>query len=612
MNLWKQFSLSRLFGNRTSPARSRKPRSQPARFRPGLLALEDRTVPSADLFAQATVLDGRFASGTGNTDLAGGETGEPAHAGDSGSTTSIWWQWTAPASGTVEVNTFGSDYDTLLGVYVGSSVEALEEVASNDDADSSQSQVLFEAVAGTTYRIAVDGFGDATGNVVLHLGMTQSNDNFANATVVTGGTVLGSNAASTGELGEPAAFDTSMPINSVWWSWTASAGGATEINTFGSDFDTQLAVYTGSSVGSLTLVVANDDSGGLQSQVFFNAAAGVTYYIAVDGFLNETGTITLNLPATELENNPPVIGTQSFSINENSFGGTVVGAVAASDPDGHSLSYFITGGNDAGLFFINPTTGVISVANNGLNFEADASYELIVQVTDNGTPALSSSATVTVNLNDVNETPVFTSVPSGPVSINENSAAGTAVGAVAASDVDANQTLSYAIVGGNTNGAFAINGSGQIVVANAAALDFETNPTFTLTVRVSDSGSPSLFSDATVTVNLSDVDENVNLSPTQRINLLGQDVQALVNAGVLTASQGSELQNKLNVASNKVAQGNNNAAINNLQVFIKQVQMYVSQGVLSQAQGDDLISDANAVIAALQAPAPQQASAKQK
>ncbi len=56
-------------------------------------------------------------------------------------------------------------------------------------------------------------------------------------------------------------------------------------------------------------------------------------------------------------------------------------------------------------------------------------------------------------------------------------------GTVAASDPDAGQTLNYAITSGNTGGAFAIDGSsGQITVANSAPLDFETTPSFDLTV----------------------------------------------------------------------------------------------------------------------------------
>lgn len=92
--------------------------------------------------------------------------------------------------------------------------------------------------------------------------------------------------------------------------------------------------------------------------------------------------------------------------------------------------------------------------------------------------------------------------------LNENSAAGTAVGQVAASDANAGQTLSYSLLNGNTAGAFAVNSAtGQITVANAGALDFETNPIFQLTVRATDNATPALSGQAVVTVQLRDVNE---------------------------------------------------------------------------------------------------------
>ncbi|HEX8097998.1 MAG TPA: carboxypeptidase regulatory-like domain-containing protein, partial [Pyrinomonadaceae bacterium] len=77
--------------------------------------------------------------------------------------------------------------------------------------------------------------------------------------------------------------------------------GPAVFTTYGSSFDTLLGVYTGSSVGALTKVAANDDNGfkdnldgrTLTSSVSFNAVAGTTYYIAMDGSEGRTGDITL-------------------------------------------------------------------------------------------------------------------------------------------------------------------------------------------------------------------------------------------------------------------------------------------------------------------------------
>lgn len=71
--------------------------------------------------------------------------------------------------------------------------------------------------------------------------------------------------------------------------------GRATLNTHGSSFDTLLAVYTGSSVGSLTSVAANDNDGtaGGTSSVSFIAQAGTDYRIAVDGAGGATGTMNL-------------------------------------------------------------------------------------------------------------------------------------------------------------------------------------------------------------------------------------------------------------------------------------------------------------------------------
>ena len=197
-----------------------------------------------------------------------------------------------------------------------------------------------------------------------------------------------------------------------------------------------------------------------------------------------------------------------------------VGTVSASDPDvGDTLTYSIVGGTGQGLFNINSANGQITVASGAaLNYETTASYTLNVVVSDNGTPSLSGNAIIAVNLNDVNEVAVFNA--SGPFSLNENSAVGSTAGTVSATDPDAGQTLTYSIISGNTNGAFTIDAStGQITVANAAALNFEATSSFNLVVRVSDNALQSLSNETTVTVTLNDVNEAPVFNPVGSFSL---------------------------------------------------------------------------------------------
>lgn len=127
--------------------------------------------PVNDAFATAIPLPGAgvFA---GSTTGATAESGEPNHASVSTPVRSVWWRVTPTASGTMTVNTCGSGLDTTLAVYTGTAVNALVQVASNDDSCGTQSQVSFAATAGTTYRIAVAGWSGATGAVLLNATFT--------------------------------------------------------------------------------------------------------------------------------------------------------------------------------------------------------------------------------------------------------------------------------------------------------------------------------------------------------------------------------------------------------------------------------------------------------
>ena len=148
---------------------------------------------------------------------------------------------------------------------------------------------------------------------------TPPNDNLANAQVISGcsGSVNGTNVGATAESGEPQHFPSS-PANgglgggkrSVWYQWQAPSAGQVTITTAGSRFDTVLAVYTGSTFASLTLVAQSDDiATDTTSSVTFTATAGGTYRIAVDGYDNQSGgdfgPLTLNWSEANCTVAPP-------------------------------------------------------------------------------------------------------------------------------------------------------------------------------------------------------------------------------------------------------------------------------------------------------------------
>ena len=146
-------------------------------------ALGSTTNAGAELTVLSSDFNDAFASGIavigasnvlrGSILSASKEANEPHHGGAVGGR-SVWWKWTAPANGLVEIDTFGSSFDTTLAIYTGSALSGLSLVAENDDVPNGKvgiSRVLFSATVGTEYQIAVDGFktNSTTGNVVLNL-----------------------------------------------------------------------------------------------------------------------------------------------------------------------------------------------------------------------------------------------------------------------------------------------------------------------------------------------------------------------------------------------------------------------------------------------------------
>ena len=260
-----------------------------------------------DLFVNRFPITGQTNSVIGVNTNATKEVGEPSHAGNAGGR-SVWWSWVAPASTPVTVNTLGSGFDTILAVYQGTSIGALTLVAADDDgAGEDQAIVTFEAVQGVEYQIAVDGYNEGngvpSGRVVLNLrqfnpGALHANDDFENGPPISAPflSVIGNNIGATRQSGEPA-HGTALQGRSVWWTWTAPTDGPVTFCTTNSQFDTILGVYTGASVSALSLVAENDDInlGRYQSSVTFQAVAGTVYRIAVDGYGNQIGLVSLTV-----------------------------------------------------------------------------------------------------------------------------------------------------------------------------------------------------------------------------------------------------------------------------------------------------------------------------
>jgi hypothetical protein len=189
-----------------------------------------------------------------------------------------------------------------------------------------------------------------------------ANDGFSAAQLIVTAsvTLTGTNLTATREAGEPAHAG-STSAATVWFRWTAPATREAALDTVGSDFDTVLAVYTGTALGNLALVAANDDieiGRTFQSCVRFAAQAGTTYLIALAGFEGAAGSYTLNLNA----------GNDNFADAQVLTGasGTVTGQnIAASKEPGEPAHAGNRGGRSVWFRWTAPASGSFSFDTSG-------------------------------------------------------------------------------------------------------------------------------------------------------------------------------------------------------------------------------------------------------
>jgi len=247
-------------------------------------------------------------------------------------------------------------------------------------------------------------------------------------------------------------------------------------------------------INSATGVITVEDSSLLDYEV--KHSFQLTVRVTDDEPQSTQATVTVNL--IDASDQAPVMGDQNFSVAENSPAGTTVGTLVYTDGDTNdSHTFDITGGSGDGLFNID-SLGKITVAPGAqLNYEAVTSYNMTVEIEDEG--GLTDTALVTVNVTNLNENPVVTPAT---FTLAEDAANGAVVGVVQANDPE-NSALTFSLSGTTI---FAINAnSGQLTVANSALLDFETNPSISFSVQALDEGGKT--GSATITVNLTAVND---------------------------------------------------------------------------------------------------------
>ena len=217
-------------------------------------------------------------------------------------------------------------------------------------------------------------------------------------------------------------------------------------------------------------------------------------------------------------NEQPSIENEIFSVPENSPPGSFVGRPSAQDEDINDvLTYALSGTT---LFSIKSGVGNVTVAGT-LNFEQTPTITMTITVTDAGGSVI--DATITVNLINVNEAPVF-ATPSSNMNLDENAIDGFVIGSITAADDDVEDYLHFVVSGGNDFGAFGTistsNRGAKIIVTNSTSIDFERKQTYNIQLTVRDrvpedsDYSDMLSATIGVTIRVNDIDD-VSISNVQ-------------------------------------------------------------------------------------------------
>ncbi|XP_023184210.1 protocadherin beta-16-like isoform X22 [Xiphophorus maculatus] len=224
-----------------------------------------------------------------------------------------------------------------------------------------------------------------------------------------------------------------------------------------------------------------------------------------------TGTMQIIITVLDVNDNPPVCSKPEYkvSVAENAPAGTIITTVKASDKDkgnNGKIMYTIPKSAAASLFQINSADGVLML-NGNIDYEKRRIYELDIQVSDQG--GLSDACKVIVDVTDINDNPPSINVMSKSTALPENAKPGTVVTMLNIQDPDSNENGKVMCVL-SENSAFSIQTSTNnfFTVVTEGELDREKASEYNVTVTCSDEGMPSLSSSVTLTLQISDVNDN--------------------------------------------------------------------------------------------------------
>lgn len=264
-----------------------------------------------------------------------------------------------------------------------------------------------------------------------------------------------------------------------------------------------LAITDVASISGGSVAIQADGSIAFTPSSNFSGAALFTY-TATDGTNSATGRVTVNVAGV---NDPPTALDDLATTSQN--GGTILAsALLANDSDvdiGDKLTL-------VGVSALTTLGAQLAIDQGNLTYTPGTMFQALAAgqtATDSFTYTVSdtggatASANVTLTVTGINDTP--TGLLLSNASVDENAANGTLIGTFSASDVDQGDSLTYSLTN-NAGGRFAVDPlTGALTVANGALLDYETQSSYSVTARATDTGG--LFTTSTLTISLNNLPE---------------------------------------------------------------------------------------------------------
>ena len=362
-------------------------------------------------------------------------------------------------------------------------------------------------------------------------------------------------------------------------------------------------LFTLSGEGSENFSVDENGNISLLAELDYETTTSYSLILTASDGINDT-VFEINFSVIDIDE--PVIlvaSTSATSFAEDSLTGINIGIASATDPEGSTITYSLSGTGSEN--FSVDSAGNISLVNS-LDYETAPSYTLTLNVSD-GVNTTSSDLIITVD--DVNEVPSLSSSLAAS-SFAENTATGTTIATASASDPES-QIITYSLSGtGSEN--FAVDSSGNITLASS--LDYETTTSYSLTLTVSD-GTNSISN--TINISVADVielsialasssisiDENASSgssitttttttdgsgSVTYTLSGTGSDKFAVSSDGTITTAASLDYETTTSYSLTLTATDGTNTVSKDLTVNVIDINLSLSSSLVADSQDESL------------------------